>query len=60
VRVDAYLAAAGDALGRGWSQQVEYAELNAGAKAEGAMGNVSTEVAEAIEAAWRDYRAGAR
>jgi hypothetical protein len=60
VRVDAYLAADGDAVGRGWSQQVEYAELNAANKADAAMGNVSTEIAEAIDAAWEDLRSGAR
>jgi serine/threonine-protein kinase len=60
VRVDAYLAADGDAIGRGWSQQVEYAEPNATSKADGAMGNFSTEIAEAIEGAWQDLRSGAR
>ena len=55
VRVDAYLAADGDAIGRGWSEQVEYAGPNAASKAEAAMGNVSTAVAEAIDAAWQDF-----
>jgi hypothetical protein len=60
VRVDAYLAADGDAIGRGWSNQVEYAQPNAASKADGAMGGFSTSIAEAIDAAWQDHRAGAR
>jgi hypothetical protein len=60
VRIDAYLAADGDAIGRGWSEQVEYAEPNAARKAEGSMGNFSTDVADAIAAAWQDHRSGAR
>jgi hypothetical protein len=60
VRVDAFLAAAGDGIGRGWSQQVEYAEANAERQADSTMGRVSTEVADAIAAAWDSYRAGAR
>jgi hypothetical protein len=60
VRVDALLAADGDAIGRGWSSQVEYAEPNAVSKADAAMGSFSTAIAESIEAAWRDHRSGAR
>ena len=60
VRVDAYLAADGDAIGRGWSEQVEYAQPNAASKADAAMGGFSTAIAEAIDAAWRDHRAGTR
>jgi hypothetical protein len=56
VRVDAFLAADGDGIGRGWSEQVEYAEPNAERQADGAMGRVSTEVAEEIAAAWDSYR----
>jgi hypothetical protein len=60
IRVDAYLAADGDAIGRGWSEQVEYAQPNAASKADAAMGGFSTAIAEAIDTAWRDHRAGAR
>jgi serine/threonine-protein kinase len=60
IRVDAYLAADGDAIGSGWSEQVEYAQPNAASKADAAMGGFSTAIAEAIEAAWQDHRAGAR
>jgi hypothetical protein len=60
VRVDAFLAADGDAIGRGWSQQVEYAEPNATRKADAAMGDMSTAIAEAIDAVWQDLRSGAR
>jgi len=60
VRVDAYLAADGDAIGRGWSQQVEYAEPNAESKADGAMGKVSTDIFDSIDAAWQDFRSGSR
>jgi hypothetical protein len=59
VRVDAFLAAAGDGIGRGWSEQVEYAEANAERQADSVVGRVSTEVAEAIAAGWQSYRAGA-
>jgi hypothetical protein len=60
IRVDAYLAADGDAIGSGWSEQVEYAQPNAASKADAAMGGFSTAIAEAIEAAWQDHRDGAR
>jgi hypothetical protein len=60
VRVDAYLAADGDSIGRGWSEQVEYADLNAASKADASMGRFSTDIADAIAAAWQDFRSGAR
>jgi serine/threonine-protein kinase len=60
VRVDAFLAADGDGIGRGWSEQIEYAEANAERQADTVMGHMSTQVAESIAAAWKRYRSGAR
>jgi hypothetical protein len=59
LRVDAFLTAENDAIGRGWSDQVEYTQLNAEVKADQAMGAVSGELAEAVAAAWASYRDGA-
>jgi serine/threonine-protein kinase len=57
LRVDAFLTAESDAIGRGWSNQVEYTRLNAETKADQAMGLVSNELAPEIGLVWRTYRA---
>ncbi|HVR30609.1 MAG TPA: serine/threonine-protein kinase [Thermoanaerobaculia bacterium] len=57
LRVDAFLTAEGDGIGRGWSHQVEYTPLNAEARATSLMGRVSNELAGEIGAAWEGHRA---
>jgi hypothetical protein len=56
LRVDALLAAEADGIGAGWSEQVEYTNLNAAIKADQAMGRLSGELVSAIADAWASYR----
>ena len=59
LRVDAFLAAAADGIGRGWSDQVEYTSSNVEIKAGQAMGRLSGELAGSIAEAWTSYRGAA-
>jgi serine/threonine-protein kinase len=56
LRLNAYLVGEGSAMGPGWSEAVEYTELNAAGKAETAMLGASGSLSEAIHQGWRAYR----
>ncbi len=56
IRLNSYVVSTGDPLGYGWSEAVEYAELNAERKAETAMFDATDEMARAVHAGWDAYR----
>lgn len=56
LRLNSYLLPAQQAMGRGWSERVEYSELSADAKAEQALLGGTAEMVQAIRDGWSGYR----
>jgi len=56
VRLNAYLLADQKPLGRGWSEDVEYTDLNAEDKAGGLFSTASGDLARAVLDGWNAYR----
>lgn len=60
LRLNSWLLPTGRALGRGWSERVEYTELSADAKAKQAFIGASVDLVQAIRSGWDAFRQGSR
>lgn len=56
IGVEAYLVAEQKSLGSGWSEQLEYTQVNLGQKLEESVYGLGDEVLRAVDAGWSDYR----